>query len=69
MLFISHQYQLDPVLALLGKTETRPFHTRPVREPYVRKLLTGRGIWVIILISLLSTALTMIFWAVPGHRL
>ena len=53
----------------LGQSETTPFRTLHIREPYVRKLLLGRAVWVSVLVAAFSTALTMIFWAVPGHRL
>jgi len=40
-----------------------------MREPYVKKLLLGRAIWVSVLIATFVAALTLLFWAVPGHRL
>ncbi|KAH0578982.1 hypothetical protein H2248_003158 [Termitomyces sp. 'cryptogamus'] len=66
---ISHQYELDPILVFLGQSETTPFRTLTIREPYVKKLLLGRAIWVSFLIAIFVVALTMMFWAVPGHRL
>ena len=69
LFLISHQYELDPILVFLGQSETTPFRTLRIREPYVQKLLLGRAIWVSALIAIFVTALTMIFWAVPGHRL
>jgi len=69
MFLISHQYELDPILVFLGQSETTPFRTLTIREPYVRKLLLGRAIWVSVLVAAFSTALTLLFWAVPGHRL
>jgi len=66
---ISHQYELDPILVFLGQSETTPFRTLRIREPYVNKLLVGRAIWVTFLVIVFVVALTMIFWAVPGHRL
>ncbi|KAG8944990.1 Bud site selection protein, Revert to axial protein 1 [Tulasnella sp. 419] len=66
---ISHQYELDPILVYINQSETTPFRTMSIREPYVKKLLTGRALWVTFLVILMSVALTMIFWAVPGHRL
>ncbi|KAG6835678.1 hypothetical protein H0H93_015823 [Arthromyces matolae] len=42
---ISHQYELDPILVFFGQSETTPFRTLTIREPYVRKLLLGRAIW------------------------
>ncbi|KAI0051532.1 hypothetical protein FA95DRAFT_233678 [Auriscalpium vulgare] len=69
LFLISHQYELDPVLVFLGQSETTPFRTLRIREPYVKKLLLGRAIWVSVLVALCDAALTLIFWAVPGHRL
>lgn len=69
LFLISHQYELDPILVFLGQSETTPFRTLTIREPYVKKLLLGRAIWVTILVTMCVTALTLIFWAVPGHRL
>lgn len=69
LFLISYQYELDPVLILFVQSETTPFRTLTIREPYVKKLLIGRAIWVTALVAILSSALTLIFWAVPGHRL
>lgn len=69
LFLISHQYELDPILVFLGQSESTPFRTLRIREPYVKKLLLGRAIWVSVLVSACVVALTMIFWAVPGHRL
>lgn len=69
LFIISHQYELDPILVFFGQSETTPFRTLRIHEPYVKKLLLGRAIWVTILVALGVTALTLLFWAVPGHRL
>lgn len=69
LFLISHQYELDPVLVFLGQSESTPFRTLSIREQYVKKLLLGRAIWVSVLVAVCTVALTMIFWAVPGHRL
>jgi len=69
LLLVSHQYELDPVLVFLNQSETTPFRTMQIREPYVRKLLLGRAVWVTFLITVLVLVLTLVFWAVPGHRL
>ncbi|KAG2148147.1 RGS domain-containing protein [Suillus bovinus] len=62
LFLISHQYELDPILST-------PFRTLTIREPYVKRLLLGRAIWVTTLVSTCVVALTFLFWAVPGHRL
>ena len=69
LFLVSHQYELDPLLVFLGQSETTPFRTLTIREPYVKKLLMGRAIWVTVLVLAFTVALTMLFWAVPGHRL
>jgi ABC-type glycerol-3-phosphate transport system permease component len=69
LFLVSHQYELDPILVFFGQSETTPFRTLSIREPYVKKLLMGRAIWVSVLVTVFVTALTMLFWAVPGHRL
>jgi len=69
LFLVSHQYELDPILVFLSQSETTPFRTLTIREPYVKKLLMGRAIWVTVLVSAFTVALTMLFWAVPGHRL
>lgn len=69
LFLISHQYELDPVLVFLGQSESTPFRTLTIREPYVKKLLLGRAIWVTTLVAICVVTLTLIFWAVPGHRL
>jgi len=69
LFLISHQYELDPILVFFGQSETTPFRTLTIKEPYVRKLLIGRAIWVSILVAAFVAALTLLFWAVPGHRL
>ncbi|KAJ3572728.1 hypothetical protein NP233_g2883 [Leucocoprinus birnbaumii] len=69
LFLVSHQYELDPILVFFGQSETTPFRTLTIREPYVRNLLLGRAVWVTIVVAIIVTALTLIFWAVPGHRL
>ncbi|KAF9475757.1 hypothetical protein BDN70DRAFT_813551 [Pholiota conissans] len=69
LFLVSHQYELDPILVFFGQSETTPFRTLTIREPYVKKLLMGRAIWVSVLVTAFVVALTLLFWAVPGHRL
>ena len=64
LFILSHSYDLDPILVFLGRSETTPFKTLRIREPYVRKLLVGRAIWVTFLTVLTVAILTVIFWAV-----
>ncbi|KAH7090853.1 regulator of G protein signaling [Auriculariales sp. MPI-PUGE-AT-0066] len=69
LLLVSHQYELDPVLVFLGRSESTPFRTLRIRERYVGKLLFGRALFVSLVVAIIVTALTLLFWAVPGHRL
>ncbi|GAA5933441.1 hypothetical protein JCM3775_000694 [Rhodotorula graminis] len=66
---VAHAYDLDPLMVFMGLTETTPFRTIGIREPYVRKLLFGRALWVTLVSSAVVAVLTVVFWAVPGHRL
>jgi ABC-type glycerol-3-phosphate transport system permease component len=68
LFMISHQHELDPILVFLGQSETTLFRTLRIREPYVRKLPIGHVVWVSILVAFGVAALTLLFWAVPGHR-
>ncbi|KAK4048116.1 Bud site selection protein, Revert to axial protein 1 [Microbotryomycetes sp. JL201] len=65
---IAFCYDLDPLLVFMGLSETTPFRTIGIREPYVRKLLFGRALWVTFLTSMIVAILTVLFTLVPGHR-
>ena len=69
LLLMSYQYELDPILVLLSQSETTPFRLIRIREPYVHRLLLQRSLGVLLLIALITAALTMLFVFVPGHRL
>ncbi len=56
-------------MVFMGQSETTPFRTLQIKEPYVKKLLLGRAVWVSFLVTGFVVALTLLFWAVPGHRL
>lgn len=65
----SHQYTLDPLLALSGLSEYTFFSYVSIKEPYVRKLLRKRGIAVGWWIFWITAALCCLFIFVPGTRL
>jgi hypothetical protein len=65
----SHQYALDPILALAGFSEYTFMSFSPIREPYVRKLLNKRAIMVLGITILIDAALVILFVFVPGKRL
>ncbi|KAE8214631.1 hypothetical protein CF319_g1513 [Tilletia indica] len=68
-LIVSHQYELDPILAFTSQSETTPFHLITIKEVYVRQLLMKRAVGILFLIALITAALTILFVFVPGHRL
>ena len=79
MLF-SHQYNLDPILALMGFSECTFANYRRIDEPYgtplsifvlmvVRKLLNRRSIVVLLLTAAVTAALCVLFIFVPSRRL
>jgi hypothetical protein len=65
----SHQYALDPIMALLGFSEYTFMSFSRIREPYVRKLLNKRAMMVLTVTTLVDAALTILFVFVPGKRL
>ncbi|KAM3088456.1 Bud site selection protein, Revert to axial protein 1 [Clarireedia jacksonii] len=65
----SHQYALDPILALLGYSEYTFMSFSRIREPYVRKLLNKRALMVLMVTILIDAALVVLFVFVPGKRL
>lgn len=62
-------YNLDPLLALLGYSETGPARMIRIREPYVRRLLIKRAVFVAAVIILVTACFVLIFALVPGRRL
>lgn len=65
----SHQYELDPLLAIAGISESTFFSFIRIKEPYVRNLLFRRSLWVLFLAILIAGILTIIFSTVPSIRL
>ena len=65
----SHQYALDPIMALVGFSEYTFMSFSRIREPYVRKLLNKRAMTVLGVTILIVTALVVLFVFVPGKRL
>ncbi|UPK89301.1 hypothetical protein LCI18_000236 [Fusarium solani-melongenae] len=64
-----YQYALDPTIALLQLSEYTLFGFVRVREPYVKKILSRRGIFVLVVILTFDAALSTLFIFVPGKRL
>ncbi|TVY82318.1 Protein rax1 [Lachnellula suecica] len=65
----SHQYRLDPLLALIGYSEYTFMSFAKIQEPYVRKLLNKRALMVLAVTILIDAALVVLFVFVPGKRL
>jgi hypothetical protein len=65
----SHQYRLDPILALAGFSEYTFMSFSRIRESYVRKLLNKRAMMVLLVTILVDAALSVLFIFVPGKRL
>ncbi|KAG9240048.1 RGS domain-containing protein [Calycina marina] len=65
----THQYALDPILALAGYSEYTFMSFSRIREPYVRKLLLKRAFTVLAVILAIDAALIALFVFVPGKRL
>ncbi|CCX31374.1 RGS domain-containing protein [Pyronema domesticum] len=66
---IAHQYSLDPIMGLLGISEYTFMEFYKVKEPYVRRLLIKRSIWILALTLLVVVALVCLYTFVPGKRL
>jgi len=65
----SHQYALDPILALAGFSEYTFMSFSRIREPYVRKLLNQRAVTVLAVTIFIDACLVVLFVFVPGKRL
>jgi hypothetical protein len=68
-LIFTHQYMLDPVVALVGYSEYTFFDFNKIREPFVRKTLNRRSLTVLVMFVVLTTAICSLFIFVPGRRL
>ncbi|KAF2751471.1 regulator of G protein signaling superfamily [Sporormia fimetaria CBS 119925] len=65
----THQYMLDPILALLGFSEYTLMDFNRIREPFVKKTLNKRSITTLGLFLLVDAAVCCLFILVPGKRL
>ncbi|QOU22673.1 hypothetical protein BRETT_002855 [Brettanomyces bruxellensis] len=64
-------YKIDPVLCFLGFSESRSSHSGLIRmrEPFVKKLLLKRSLFVLITLCLVAAAFSVLFALVPGTHL
>lgn len=70
--FFSYLYSIDPVLCWCRygySTHTNKYGLVPIRDHFVRKVLTQRSLWVMALVVLLAALLSVLFIFVPGRRL
>ncbi|KAF3925149.1 hypothetical protein ABW20_dc0101476 [Dactylellina cionopaga] len=65
----AHQYNLDPILAFSGYSEYTFMTFMKVHEPYVKRIMMQRALWVILVIIAFDAALVLLYTFVPGHRL
>ncbi|EPS42506.1 hypothetical protein H072_3496 [Dactylellina haptotyla CBS 200.50] len=65
----AHQYNLDPILAFSGYSEYTFMTFMKVYEPYVKRIMIQRAVWVILVIIAFDAALVLLYTFVPGHRL
>lgn len=62
-------YNLDPMLAFLGYSESLAGKWIKVREPYVGRLLMKRSVFILSIVLVITAALVCLFTFVPGKRL
>lgn len=62
-------YNLDPLMAIMGYSETSPGRLIRIREPYVRSLLVKRSVYVLVVTVVVTACFVVLFALVPGKRL
>lgn len=69
--FFSAFYRIDPFLCYIGYCESTASDggLAPLKEPYVKKLLRKRSLFVLIVICSVAAAFSVVFALVPGRRL
>ncbi|ODV85081.1 hypothetical protein CANARDRAFT_199581 [[Candida] arabinofermentans NRRL YB-2248] len=67
----SSYYRIDPILCFLGYGESKayPGGIVPIEEPFVKKLLLKRSLFVLLIICLVAAAFSVLFALVPGYAL
>ncbi|RVD86957.1 uncharacterized protein DFL_005207 [Arthrobotrys flagrans] len=65
----AHQYNLDPILAFTSYSEYTFMTFVKVQEPYVKRIMITRAMWVLAIILALDAALVVMYALVPGRRL
>lgn len=69
--FFSAFYRVDPLLCYAGFSESyaTPGGIIPIKEPYVKKLLRKRSLFVMIIFCAVAASFSILFALVPGKRL
>lgn len=64
-------YRIDPILCFLGffETSNSTFGLAKIKEPFVKKLLLKRSLFILLLICLVAAAFSVLFALVPGKHL
>lgn len=66
----SSLYNLDPLMTIIGFSESNSVkHIVRIKEPYVRRLLVKRALYVFGVVVLIAAVFLIIFALVPGKRL
>ncbi|KAI8971105.1 hypothetical protein BDB01DRAFT_812327 [Pilobolus umbonatus] len=61
---------LDPIWVLLfNKSETTTFKFNSIKQPQVKRILISRSIWLLCCSILIAVICTIIFCAIPPHKL
>ncbi|KAF9932527.1 Bud site selection protein, Revert to axial protein 1 [Linnemannia zychae] len=63
------QFNICPVIAAAGVSETGFWRYAKVKEPYLMKLHRQRGVKVVVVAVLYTICVGLVFGLVPGHRL
>lgn len=68
-LLFTHQYMLDPIIALLGYSEYTLFDFNKIKEKFVRKMLNRRSMSMLFFFVLTTTGVCSLFIFVPSKHL
>ncbi|KAF2681089.1 regulator of G protein signaling superfamily [Lentithecium fluviatile CBS 122367] len=68
-LIFTHQYMLDPILALIGYSEYTLMDFNRIRELFVKKTLNARSLTLLGMFFVVDAAVCCLFIFVPGKRL
>ena len=66
---VSYWYCVDPILAFCGRSEMSPFVFVRVEDAQVRRYHRSHALAALLLMALLTAAMTVLFVWVPGYRL